>query len=164
MPHHSGQLISQKYPNSAPKVLLTPHCVQSSEIPLTESLPTTRGMRGFVECRIFSAKTVMVPGKSGQLVTAHVTEHVAGPSQSDDFSWHLTQDAGTRGLRRSHDSLQGPLWPADQPVPDTRPRWSCCYAGLWSDPVWGPFSEARLSSLLSEDSLFPLDSFSGVKN
>lgn len=82
-------------------------------------LPTASRLRGFVGYRIFSTKTDTVPGKPGEVVTLHVTEHVTGLDQSDDFSWK----PGACGV--SVHSLQRQLWPTDQPVPDTCPWWSC---------------------------------------
>lgn len=68
-------------------------------------LPAGRGLRGFMGCRNFGTQTVMVLGKPGRLDILHVTEHVTGLSQSDDFSWNLTHDARTQGLLGLLDSL-----------------------------------------------------------
>lgn len=73
-------------------------------------LPIIRGLGGLVECRIFSAKIITVPGKWGQLVTLLVTEHGTGHSQSDAFSCNLPLMQEHRAYWLSVDSLLGQLW------------------------------------------------------
>ena len=74
-----------------------------------ESPSHNQGLGGFVECRVFSAKIITVPGKSGQSVTLLVTEHGTGHSQSDAFSCNLPlmQEHGAYWV--SVDSLRGQL-------------------------------------------------------
>lgn len=97
MPLHSSHICFLKISKFWPEMSFQPPIACSLEKQKPEGrslLPTTRGLRGFTECRIFSAKIVTFPGKSRQLVIFHVTRL----SQSDDFSWSLPHEVRTQGL------------------------------------------------------------------
>lgn len=127
-------------------------------------LPTIRGLGGFVERRIFNAKIIIVPGKSGQLVTLHVTEHGPGHSQSEDFSCDLPPDARAWGLLDFHGFSAGtavvcrPAHPQHMPLLELPP-----YSPLrqpWFGALFLGWSFRTLLKIFS----FSLESFCGVNN